>query len=71
MTSGSVAANGSGDVASEGGAVFYDAILVVKELDGIHADCGCTAFFFLLRGGGRPDPACMELMPASPLVMRR
>ena len=46
-----VAANGSGDVASEGGAVFYDAILVVKELDGIHADCGCTAFFFPFAEG--------------------
>ena len=59
-----VAADGAGDVASEGGAVFDDAVLVVKELDGVNADGGGAAFFFLLAEGAylvwvHPADACL------------
>ena len=48
---GTVTTDGAGDVASEGGTVFDDAVLVVKELDGIDADDGGAAFFFPFAEG--------------------
>ena len=59
-----MATDGAGDVASEGGAVFDDAVLVVKELDGVNADGGGAAFFFPFAEGAylvwvHPADACL------------
>ena len=67
---GAVATDCAGDVASEGGTVFDDAVLVVKELDGVNADGGGAAFFFPSRRGPTLS-GCIPLMPASPLVTSR
>ena len=70
-TRGAVLAQGLGYVPPQGRAVLDDAVGVVQELDGFHADCGGAPTISSASRRGLDSWGLIELIPASPLVASR